>query len=290
MGGSRFHSPILTRLAAARCAITVAPGWRWKNRTISGKRSSRRTSSRMSRADREPTRSRWKVRSLDQDCPAQSELTEWESGRAEALNGVPDNFPDAAHVLFGGEDIPEAEAHDDAAAEFRLREVSLAGGIDASHGLAVPFIGGFVVGVLETKTNDAHHHRRRDFKTRVAFDPAGEELSEPQVFPNPRRDSFATERPPDDPGLERAEAAPQLNAVIHVVDLGACGIAQVKVFGDEREKTAQPLDVAHIQRTEIERHEEHFVRVDHERIRLSPAVGDRFMFGQKREAAAVGCV
>src|SRR5437773_11277253 len=105
-------------------------------------------------------------------------------------------------MLFGGEDIAEAETHHDAAAQFCLGKVSLAGGVDAGHGLAVLSVGCFVIGVLETKTDDAHHHGGGDFKARISLDPAGEELGEPQVFANSRGNSFPAECSPHDPRLE----------------------------------------------------------------------------------------
>src|SRR2546428_4699659 len=98
------------------------------------------------------------------------------------------------------------------------------------------------------------------------------------MFADARRHSCATECAPDDPRFERAEAATELNTIIHIVDLGAGGIAQVQVFGSEGEETAQTLDVTHIKRAEIERNKKHFVRIDHERIRLSPAVSHPFVF------------
>src|SRR5205085_7719861 len=118
MGGSRFHSPILTRLAAARCAITDAPGWRWKNPIISGKRSSRRTCNRMSRVDREPTRSRGKARSRVNDCHGRS--AKWGSSgfihaRAKQLDGVSDNLPNTGEMLLRREDIAKAKTHHGAA-------------------------------------------------------------------------------------------------------------------------------------------------------------------------------
>src|SRR6266487_2388831 len=104
-------------------------------------------------------------------------------------------------------------------------------------------------------------------------------MRETEVLANARRDSLTTKCAPDHPCFERAETATELDTVIHVIDLGTHGIAQMQMFRLECKQTSQPANVAHVKRAEIERHEEHFMGINHDRVRFIPAVGDPFALG-----------
>ena len=109
------------------------------------------------------------------------------------------------------------------------------------------------------------------------------------MIANARNHSCATERSEHHPRFDCAKTAAELNAVIHVVFLGLDRVA-LQIFGNEREDTAQSLDVADIKHAEIEGNEQHFVRINHDRVRFAPAVRDPFSFRQKREPGAVSAV
>lgn len=63
-------------------------------------------------------------------------------------------------------------------------------------------------------------------------------------FTDPRGQFFAAKGAPDHPRFQRSEAAAELDAVVHVVDVGADGIA-AQIFRHGGKSRAQPSDVAH---------------------------------------------
>ena len=81
------------------------------------------------------------------------------------------------------------------------------------------------------------------------------------MFADARCDAFTPERSPDHPRFDRAKSAAELHAVVHII-LFRCQRVAAQILRHEREDAAQPLDVAHIQHAEIERDEQHFVRIN----------------------------
>src|SRR5436190_14690998 len=162
MAGSQFRSRTWIRQVAPKCGTTVARGWRWKNRIISGSRSSRRSSSHMNRAARERTRWRLKARSRANDCHGRS--AKWGStafihARAKQLDGVSDNLPNAGEMLLRSQYVSEPEAHNRSTSQFRLHQVRFAAGVDGLHQLRVAPVRFRVVRPLKPKADHAHHGR-----------------------------------------------------------------------------------------------------------------------------------
>src|SRR4051812_22481217 len=91
---------------------------------------------------------------------------------------------------------------------------------------------------------------------------------------------------PDHPGFDGAKAPPKLNAVVHVIDFGAGGVAP-QVLWDEGKNLPKSFDLPHIQDTEVEGNEQHFVRVDHDRIGEIESVGPPVAFREQRQTAAI---
>src|SRR5438093_5756748 len=120
--------------------------------------------------------------------------------------------------------------------------------------------------------------------------PVGQKLCQSQMIPNARRESFATERPPNDPRFKGTKAAAQVDAVIHVVDLRAHRVAEMQVLGHESKEPTQTPDLPDIERTKIKRNKKHFVRINYDRIGFAPACGHPFAFRQKGESSAVCAV
>jgi hypothetical protein len=73
---------------------------------------------------------------------------------------------------------------------------------------------------------------------RRAAHPLGELLRQPDVVAHPLGEPLRAEGADHHPQLERAEAAPELRAVVHQVD-GRVLLARHEVLGDEREGAAQ---------------------------------------------------
>src|SRR5882724_2224603 len=110
------------------------------------------------------------------------------------------------------------------------------------------------------------------------------------MIPNPRRQSSATKCAPNDPRFKGAKTAAELHPVIHIIDLRAHWVAEMKVLGHESKEPAQTPDLAHIERTEIQRNKEHFMRINHDGIGFAPACGHPLAFRQKRETGTVGAI
>src|ERR1041385_2045624 len=160
MASSRFRSRTLTRRVAPKCGITVAPGWLWKNRIISGIQSSRKSFSRMNREVRERTRWQWKARSRAKICPGRSDrsgCTGSIHGRVKQLDGISDNLPNAGEMIFRGEHVSEPKPHDRSTAQFRLHQIRFAARVDGFDQLCVTPIGFRILCGFETKADHAHH-------------------------------------------------------------------------------------------------------------------------------------
>src|SRR5439155_1466377 len=170
----------------------------------------------------------------------------WQAAkRLQFVSCLPNQFPNIPKMLLVSEYDSQTDPHDCATAQFRLRKISSHGSIDLLHNLAVDHIDLLIVaGGCETETDNAHHNRRGQFETLVLLNPIGKEFGQAQVLANARGHSSAAERAPNDPRLERAKATTQLYAIIHVVDLGADGIAKVQMLGRESKEAPQTPDIA----------------------------------------------
>src|SRR5204863_8783123 len=86
------------------------------------------------------------------------------------------------------------------------------------------------------------------------------------MFTNPRRQTLMTKVTNDDPKLQRAKAATELDAVIrsaaHLVLF-----RRTQIFRQQRKCAAQQIEMPAIKHREIERREEPFVWIEHHRIR-----------------------
>src|SRR6266700_6129427 len=103
-----------------------------------------------------------------------------------------------------------------------------------------------LAGAREPETNNAHHHRRGQFKTLILSNPIRKEFGQAQVLANTRCQSFAAKGTPDDPCFQSTKPAAQLDAVIHIVDLRADRIAKVEVLGGEGKETPQTPEITAI--------------------------------------------
>src|SRR5262249_37296044 len=86
------------------------------------------------------------------------------------------------------------------------------------------------------EANHAHDNRRGQFETAVVLDPIREKFGQTQMIADTRGEPFASKRAPYHPRFESAKTAAKLHPEIHVVDLGADGIAQVHVLRRERKE------------------------------------------------------
>src|SRR6266480_1960898 len=110
------------------------------------------------------------------------------------------------------------------------------------------------------------------------------------MIPNARRQSFAAECAPNHPRFERTKTTSELHPVIHVIDLCAHWVAEMEVLGHESKEPTQTPDLAHIERTKIQRNKKHFVRINYDRIGFAPACGHPLAFREKRETGTVGTI
>src|SRR4030095_75805 len=151
----------------------------------------------------------------------------------------------------------------------------------ALHNLAVDNVDLFIVAAADfaTETNDAHHNRRGQFEPFVLSNPIGKEFGQAQVITDACRESSSAERAPYDPRLERAKTAAEVHSIIHVIDLGTDWIAEMHVLRRKCKQTTQTSNIAHVERTEIQRHKKHFVRIDDDRICFAPSRGEPLAFG-----------
>src|SRR4051794_19530636 len=99
------------------------------------------------------------------------------------------------------------------------------------------------------------------------------------MLANEGREPFPAECSPDHPGFKGAEPATELKAVVHIVDFGARRVSS-QVFWNESKYATKPLYFTDIENGEIERHEQHLVRVNHDRVRQVEVLGDPFALGQ----------
>src|SRR5713101_1404052 len=193
---------------------------------------------------------------------------------------LPNQLPNIPKMLLGSENVSQTDPHDGATAQFRLRKISAPGSIDLLHNLAVDHIDFLIVaGDFKTETYDTHHNRRRQFEPLVLSNPIRKEFGQAQVLANARGHSSAAERAPNDPRFECAKTATQLYAVIHVIDLAADRIAQMQMLRRESKEAPQTPDIAHVERAEIKRNKEHFMRIDNNGICFAPACGYPLAFG-----------
>src|SRR4029453_17210638 len=156
-----------------------------------------------------------------------------------------------AQVLLSRENISQADAHDGSAAQSCPCKISAPGSIDALHDVAVELVRFFFGCPRESKTNNRHHYRRRQFKAIVGPDPVGQKICQTQVLANARRDSSAAKRAKNHPCFQCPESSAQLDAVVHVVFLRLHCVA-AQIFRNKCEDPAQPLEIAHVEHTEIQ--------------------------------------
>ena len=119
----------------------------------------------------------------------------------DLLDRFADDFPDAAKVFFGREQISQPETHYDAASQFRLHQIGFTSRVDRLDDLGVLSIRFGVIGALESKTDHAHDDRRGQFKAIVLLYPGSEQLGQPQVIPNAGGETSASKRPENHPCL-----------------------------------------------------------------------------------------
>ena len=91
------------------------------------------------------------------------------------------------------------------------------------------------------------------------------------------------------PELERAEAATELHAVVGAVAHRFL-FGRAKVFGDEREGSAQNVEARAVERREVEGREEPLVRVRDERVGALASLEVSPQFGDDCGGAGVGRV
>ena len=120
----------------------------------------------------------------------------------------------------------------------------------------------FIVTANKPKANHSHAHRRSQLKALVFTNPPGKKSRQPNRFAKASNHSFAAEAAENYPRLQRPKSPAKLDAVIHVIFSGFDGVATQNVRRGKRKDTAQSLQIAHIQHTEIERNEKTFVRID----------------------------
>src|SRR5207253_2957098 len=124
----------------------------------------------------------------------------------------------------------------------------------------------------------------------VRCNPFRKKFRQAQMIANERGESFAAECAPNNPRFKRAKTSAQLHAVIHVIDFGPFGIAQVQMFGRECEESSQTVNIADVKGTKIKWHKKRLVRINDDRIRLAPTGVDPFTYGQKRKAGTISTV
>ena len=122
---------------------------------------------------------------------------------------------------LGGQHVAEPNAHAGAATEARVREVPVARCIHAHHDRLVEPISSVVVHAGWSARKQTTPMRRRRSERRMpacASTHSATSRGKPAVLANARRDAVAPERAKRHPRLERAKAAAELDAVVHVVD------------------------------------------------------------------------
>src|SRR6185436_12680165 len=106
------------------------------------------------------------------------------------------------------------------------------------------------------------------------------------MLAKPCDQAFAAEIANNEPKLQGAESAPELNAVVHSVLHGAL-VAGFQIFRNERECVFQNSKIAAIQHRKVERREEPFVRIHDDGIRSLPSVEQVTLFRKYRGRASV---
>src|SRR4051794_10086039 len=106
------------------------------------------------------------------------------------------------------------------------------------------------------------------------------------MIANPSGQTFAAKGAPDHPGFQGPETATELDTVIHVIDFGAGGIA-AQVFWDEGKNATKAFNFSHIESTKVEWHEQHLMRIDHNRVGEIETLRYPLGFGQEGKAAAI---
>src|SRR5688572_6513437 len=127
---------------------------------------------------------------------------------------------------YGGEDVADAHAHDDAPAHTRVREVRFTRRVERLDNRHVQSIAGRLLetGRSEAKADDGHRHGSGEYEAGIRFHPAGPLLGEPAVFADSGSNPVRSESTNDHPRLERPETPAELQPVVHVVDLAGGGV------------------------------------------------------------------
>src|SRR5438876_9575090 len=90
-------------------------------------------------------------------------------------------LPTFANVLLSRQHITETNSDHGSPAQFCLVQIRATRPVDPFDNLAVDDVDLALVGGDESKTDHRHHHRRRQFETRVGFNPVREQIRESDV-------------------------------------------------------------------------------------------------------------
>ena len=153
-------------------------------------------------------------------------------------------------------------------------------------------VGSFLVDPLsgpDDSTEHDHTHRLRDDFD--AFDPfqlAREPLGILDVIPDSSRQAIDPIVAEDEPQLERAKPASELDPVIHVV--GHVLLGRLQILGNQREGLTKHLRLWRVQHAAVDRSEEPLVWIEHERVDAFDPVPDPAVIVEQSDRSAVGCV
>jgi hypothetical protein len=197
---------------------------------------------------------------IEKKCVGRSETAERPRGGDRLRNPGPtvDPLPRASHSLdeellaaldigLGGAEVADRDAQRDAAVEPGVREKDLAGGVDAFEQAQVEAveIGALEAAGFRAEADHRERHRRHPLEGRLAVDERGKALGKPDVGADPLADALEAEAAQHPPQLERPEAAPELDAIVHEVDrVCAATERRGQVLGDQREGAPEQLAVA----------------------------------------------
>jgi hypothetical protein len=121
--------------------------------------------------------------------------------RFQLSGGFSNQFPRFTQMLFRREHVADPDSHYRVFAQFCLREISAAGGIDSLNDFAVDSVTVVLVARDKPKANNTQADRRRELEASILLQPAGEQFREPDVLTKTRGDSFAAEAAENEPRL-----------------------------------------------------------------------------------------
>ena len=217
-------------------------------------------------------------------CPAAAPPGRVSARRSEQLPGPPD-------VPFLLPRVADRDPDRVLPVELGVRQEDLAAVVDAGH---QRFVVRVQLGVRQpggavAEADGRERDRREPLPVRLGLDPRGELAAPAAVLADPRRHPLGAEAADQDPELERAEAAAELDPVlVEVVDLAL--VAACEVLRHEAERVAERLGLPEQQQRGVERREHPLVRVDHDRVGALPAGEQAAVLGGERHRAAVGGV